>query len=253
MTHNNDENKKNIYLTVLSSDSFLPGVVILHESLKKHSSMGFIVLCQNTLSKETFTILSALNINYIIKDNDVLPDYIVNAPEYERQNKFGFWQNTFFKLKMFELNEYDKICYIDSDIVVAANIDNLFECQHMSAVADSDFYVKSTNSLNSGLLVFEPKRINTNEFVSTIEKIWKQGPWPYGDQDVISFNYKNWVNDKNLHLDVSYNACFSRLHKYKTKKIKVYHYANHYKPWDMKYGYLILFTHSLIHLRHKTC
>ena len=159
MTCENKENKKCVYLTVLSSDSFLPGVIILYESLKKHSSMEFIVLCQSSLSNETFAVLNRLNINHIVKNNDVLPEDIINASENERHNKFGFWQNTFFKLKMFELNEYDKICYLDSDMIVDANIDNLFDCRHMSAVADSDFYIKSTNSLNSGLLVFEPKKL----------------------------------------------------------------------------------------------
>lgn len=244
---------KETYLTVLSTPSYLQGVIILYSSLRKVSNKDFVVLCKKDLPDYVFRRLSDLNIPYIQKEDDVLPKYIAEATEQENVQKFGEWGSTFFKIKMFELTQYSKICYLDSDMIIAANVDNLFDCPHMSAVPDKDFYLKETDDFNSGTLVFVPEAGLVEKLMPVLEDMWENGPYPFGDQNVVSRLYPNWINENEKHLDVSYNAAVSRLHRYPSGiKPKILHYANHYKPWDMKYGYFIRICYCLLTFRFKT-
>ena len=133
---------RNTYLTVLSTPDYLNGVVILYISIRRVSDINFVVLCNEELPDYVFGTLSQLKIPYIVAKDDVLPECIEALPPEVRKMKFGDWEKTFFKLKMFELTQYDKICYLDSDMIVTENIDDLFDAPHMSAVPDSVFYQK---------------------------------------------------------------------------------------------------------------
>ena len=247
------EAKSDKNLTVLSSDAFLPGVVILYKSLTKYCTYPLVVLCSNELTPACFSTLKKLSINYIVHENDVLPSDIINAPEDERKEKFGDWQNTFFKLNMFQLEQYGKICYLDCDMIVHGNIDSLFDFPDFSAVPDSEFYNKETTALNSGVIVFCPRKVNMSIFRDNIYEMWENGYWPFGDQDIISRTYNKWFDDKKRHIPLKYNACVGRLHKYNNiGKICMYHYANHYKPWNMKHGYLVRIVHCIITFRWRT-
>lgn len=241
------------YLTVLSTKSYLQGVVILYMSLKRVSTKAFVVLCSEGLPEDVFNTLRKMKIPYIIAKDDVLPDYILDASEEERSFKFGDWGGTFFKMKMFELTQFDKICYLDADMIVMENIDELFDSPDMAAVPDRDFYQKETDDLNSGTLVFVPRANLRQQFLCLLEKMWNEGPYPFGDQNVVSRIYPNWIYENDKHLSIEYNAAVSRLHLYASDtKPKVLHYANHYKPWAMKYGYVARIGYCLLHRRFRT-
>lgn len=174
------------YLTVLSSESYLPGVVILRNSLLKHCSIGLTVLCTDDLDDKVFMALSRLGIPYVVMHDNVLPEAIKNAPQEERTRKFGEWERTFFKLRMFELIQFEKIVYLDSDMIVVGNIDELFDRPNMSAVPDSLFYCKESSDINSGTLVFVPREGFVEQIQSDILAQWNKGGYPFGDQEIIS-------------------------------------------------------------------
>lgn len=237
----------------MTTESYLKGVIILHISLKKHSSIPLTVLCCDNLPEYVFSTLRKLEINHIVLKDDILPDDIRNAPSAERSRKFGDWESTFFKIRMFELTDFEKIVYLDSDMIVADNIDALFDFPHMSAVPDSLFYIKTTDRLNSGTLVFVPNIEIRNASISALRTLWEKGPFPFGDQDVISSIFEDWDKHIEQHLPLEYNCAVSKLQDYALNtKPKVYHYANHYKPWDMKYGYLARIGYCCLKLRFKT-
>ena len=86
-----------------------------------------------------------------------------NTVKQDKNDKgiFSHWTNTFDKLLIFELIQFDKLVYLDSDMYIRKNIDELFERENMSAVIDrrigpiiSEDWIK----LTSGLMVIEPKK-----------------------------------------------------------------------------------------------
>lgn len=61
---------------------------------------------------------------------------------------------------MFELTEYDKVIYLDSDMVVKQSIKRLFDLPHLSAVPDGEQFTGLTDDrpgFNSGMIVFVPE------------------------------------------------------------------------------------------------
>ena len=124
-------NQKYAYTTVLSTDSYLPGVLALFESIKRTNSKvsDFVVIVNQGIKSETVNRL--LESGVTVK---TMPR--VNATQrIQSKNKlFPHWNNTFDKFNVFDLTDYDKVVYLDSDIYVSDNIDELFEKPNMSAV-----------------------------------------------------------------------------------------------------------------------
>lgn len=254
MISENERIDKRAFMTVLSSNSFLPGVIILHLSLQKYSRYPLVVLCSDDLSETCYSVLEKCGIAYFVQKNSILPGELLCAEENERKKKFGDWQNTFFKLNMFAATRFEKVCYLDCDMIVHGAIDSLFDYPDFSAVPDADFYQKKSDGLNSGLIVFEPKKTNLAAFQEVIMQLWDNGPWPFGDQDVLSAMQPDWCAGESRHIPVNYNACVGRLSIYDKGlgHIYIYHYANHWKPWDMKYGYVLRIARSIALLQWRT-
>jgi glycosyltransferase involved in cell wall biosynthesis len=260
-----DKINKYAYTTILSTDSYLPGILALFESIKKTNTKitDFVVLVNQEIKQETIKTLEKNGI--IVKR---MPK--VNVPqEIKSKNKlFPHWNNTFDKFNVFNLIDYDKVVYLDSDIYVAENIDELFQKPNMSAVVSGKSFPinKYWNELNSGVMVIEPKEgiredlINKmnemaerkftlkkphkvqekKKFFSNIsllklkDKICKrfQG---IGDQDVLE-EFFDWKNKSELHLDESFNV-FNNYSDYYKEKIgitpKCYHFIGEKKPWSL--------------------
>lgn len=256
--------KKYAFTTILSTDSYLPGVLALFESIKKTNTKvsDFVVIVNQEIKKET---INTLEKNGIIVKN--MPK--VNPPQsIKLKNKlFPHWNNTFDKFNIFDLTDYDKVVYLDSDIYVSENIDELFQKPNMSAVVAGKSFPgnKNWNELNSGVMVVEPKEGIKQKLINTMydmsqrnkkmrkpheqerkrlfsnisllrlkDKICKsvQG---IGDQDVLE-EFFDWKNKPELHLDERFNVFANYADFYKDKLGIIptcYHFIGAKKPWSL--------------------
>lgn len=255
--------KKYAYVTMLSTDSYLPGVLALFQSIKQTNTKieNFAVVVNEDIKKETKDRLEEKGYNVILKPKINIPDTIMS------KNKIlPYWNNTFDKFNIFDLVEYDKIVYLDSDIYVNKNIDELFDKSNMSAVTAGKSYPgnESWRELNSGVMVVEPKSGIREELIKKMKEMVKskkkikkfsslsnkrlfsnkkllelksrvikhmQG---IGDQDVIE-EYFEWKDNKDLHLDEKYNV-FANYSDYYAKKyindLSCIHFIDAKKPWN---------------------
>lgn len=254
--------KKYAYTTILSTDAYLPGVLALFDSIKKTNTnvSDFVVIVNQEIKKETIDRLKQNGI--IVK---TMPK--VNVPQaIKSKNKlFPHWNNTFDKFNVFDLTDYDKVVYLDSDIYVAENIDELFEKQNMSAVASGKSFPgnKYWDELNSGVMVIEPedgirqKLIDTMHDMSqrktTLKKPHRQEKKRFfsnisllkynickslqgiGDQDVLE-EFFDWKNKEELHLDEKFNV-FANYSDFYKEKLGItpacYHFIGAKKPWSL--------------------
>ena len=163
-------NQKYAYTTVLSTDSYLPGVLALFESIKRTNSKvsDFVVIVNQGIKSETVNRL--LESGVTVK---TMPR--VNATQrIQSKNKlFPHWNNTFDKFNVFDLTDYDKVVYLDSDIYVSDNIDELFEKPNMSAVVAGKSFPGNKNwqELNSGVMVIEPKEGIRQELINKMHEM----------------------------------------------------------------------------------
>ena len=186
------------YVCVLSTDNYLEGVLVLNENLKKiNSKYPLLCLINEKISERTRDILTFFGIKYKEIENI---QYSGNS-NFERYGNYGYnkdyLKNTFDKLNIFSLVEYEKLVYLDSDLLILENIDNLFDCPHLSCPKDLPFNI---TKYNSGVMVLEP---NMNDFLALKESAVKADSEErkITDQDIIN----EYFLDKIIPLDYGYN------------------------------------------------
>lgn len=228
------------YITVLSTEKYLKGALALAESLKNtRTKYPFTFLITYNISSQDEKKIRSHNIQIIKKKNIKLPETIKIKND---KGNFSHWTNTFDKLLLFELTEFDKLVYLDSDMYVRQNIDELFEKENMSATIDRRYgpsISKEWIKLTSGLMVIEPKENVLPDFFKIINQILDKKD-SLGDQDILQEYYPTWDLQEDLHLDIKYNFFFPHIDYYITYKnysledIKVVHFIYTNKPFFMK-------------------
>lgn len=215
---------KRAYATILSSDNFIKGVKAVYTGIRKYSKEDFLVFVNKEVSVPIRDSLVALGVTVI--EEAEIPIKEGTLTRMQREDR---WGKTLFKLVIFKNHGYDKLIYLDSDLLIRGNLDDLFEKPSISAVADADFFPDySRGGLNAGVMVVEPNEKLFEGLVNKIEAVADKYE-VFGDQDVINEYISDWKDSEILHLDVSYNTCF-----YDSEKVinpKVVHFILADKPW----------------------
>lgn len=220
------------YITYLANDSYLIGTLALYNSLlQSKNKYPLTVMVGKKVTSNSKQQLKKLGIKTILiptilpKNNNLLQN---------KRSGYSQWNNTFSKLYIFNLNQFDKIVFIDSDIFVKKNLDHLFDCPNLSAVVSGKSYPgnHSWNKLNSGLMVIVPEKATFNKLIHTLNSFKKNDT--LGDQDIINNYFDNWNRNECLHLPESYNviARFEPFFRYKNYPIYAIHFTGAKKPWQ---------------------
>ncbi len=250
--------EKNSYITVLSTENYLTGVLCLVESLRRTNTKYPInVLITDDISLKTEELLRNCDLGVIRKSKIDIPKSIKNKND---KGIFSHWTNTFDKLLIFELIQFDKLVYLDSDMYIRKNIDELFERENMSAVIDrrigpiiSEDWIK----LTSGLMVIEPKKdiiFNFKNIIANIEDKRES----IGDQDILQEYDTQWGKKEELHLDVKYNMFFPHIDyythcgNYTLDDIYIVHFIYNKKPFHISYEQIPQYF-DFIENRKKNC
>jgi glycogenin glucosyltransferase len=234
--------------------SYLPGVIVLCESLRQvKASYPLCVAVSSNIPDSVDELLREKGL-HIIR----LPPSM-DIPE-ELKKKSGHWGNTFDKIHLFSLENFEKLVYLDSDMMVLANIDELFDKPHMSAVAAGRTVNPNWERLNSGLMVIEPEPQLSEKIAATLGKairdLGSNGNESIGDQDLINAYYPDWPFSKMLHLDEGYNMFYWNMDIYvnehgyyfpeassrQSRLVRVVHFVGRHKPWMKWAGFRYFFN-----------
>lgn len=120
--------RHNAYATLITRDSYLPGVIILAYTLKRNVSIyPLVVFYTPNLPKDAKRVLEleAPKCNMILRECEHLlpPEGVKMTLIAER------FADTWTKLRVFELFEYDAVCYLDADMAVLDNMDVVFKVE----------------------------------------------------------------------------------------------------------------------------
>jgi glycogenin glucosyltransferase len=161
----------NCYVT-LASDEFIPGAICLIKSLRRFTETPFVVIDIgiNDIYKKRLVQLGAT----MLKVEPISSIHAKNQPWHTVPN---FANNCFNKLYLWNL-KYDKVIYLDSDMLVVKSIDHLFNIDYSFSACPSYVckfdklkheIVQSgwSNSLfNGGFLVIKPNEIVFQDLMS---------------------------------------------------------------------------------------
>lgn len=237
------------YVTVLSTDDYLPGVLALEESLRlSKSAYPLHVLVGSGVSEAVHDTLTQAGIPTIQAPPIDVPEEIRQANLTSDHHRH--WAGVFEKLLVFSLDRFHKLVLLDSDMIVIKNIDELFEKPHMSAViADIGPGREDSRALNAGLIVIEPAADLTDRLIAILpevfeeEKRWRRAagrPPSMGVQSVINTFWHDWIARPELRLDRKYNVITNNLDYFVrslgyrwsgSDGIRVLHFIGQVKPW----------------------
>lgn len=232
------------YVTVLSDNSYINGVVVLYRSLMNTGTKyPLYAIVTPDVNQENINTLEKLNIG-IIHRNQIIPPKmkLEDGKAGQLMDVYG-WHKAMVKLSIFGLTQFEKLVYLDSDIVVLKNIDELFDKPHMSAIKDfcgmEDIGPEDRN-LCSGTLVIEPDEYEYKNILRFVQNFDGQGELIH-DQWIIQEYYPVWKEMQNiLRLPVEY-GCWTTFYSeedlyYPKKDIKILHIIDR-KPWTQSKEY----------------
>lgn len=250
--------ERRVWLTLLGSENYLPGVLALARSMKRANSIYPLVVMMNKddISEETQNIIA--NEGCLIRFIERL------YPNSTTGLAFEYLYHTWKKLRAFELVDIcDKCVFIDADIILLQNIDELFELydtQYIAAVTTCVCNLKKTPTypkdwkpencpytdkqhshstahdntnktiFNSGLFLFRPNLTTFQQMVHALNT-WDLREFKFGDQDFLNKFYR----DTSIRIPYIYHGIKvlfkSHKHLWDLTKLKTIHYMLG-KPWD---------------------
>ena len=221
------------YVTVISTDDYLPGVLALAKNIRDTCRYPLLVITSNDLSKATYEKLKKHDIKFIQKEDINISTELLRATQNNAW--FSHWANSFLKLRIFDLTDYDKIVFIDCDMMLLESVDEVFEAPDMSATIGGQSYPGNEHlvDLNSGFIVIIPREGLSEQIAALIPEVAEKKV-VFGDQDVIQAYFTDWQKHSELLLPGGYNVWFSHYQFYLEHEfVKVVHFIGRKKPWMM--------------------
>lgn len=233
------------WITLLSTPNYLPGVAGLAASLQEvGTALPLVVALGAGMDRDIERTLARMpGVSKVLRLDGSA------SAGVKRNGEGHYWDRTFEKLEIFGLEEFSKLVYLDSDMLVLAPMDELFDAPHMAAVDAGRFVESGWIRLNSGLMVIVPDKALPQRiagcFDAAAREAAKAGRSALGDQDLINSYYADWPR-AGAHLDQGYNVFFEQLEAYlrsgqyalpdtrapgASHPIKIVHFTGPHKPW----------------------
>uniref|UniRef100_A0A0D6QSX0 Hexosyltransferase n=1 Tax=Araucaria cunninghamii TaxID=56994 RepID=A0A0D6QSX0_ARACU len=245
---------KRAYLTFLAgTGDYYKGVVGLAKGLRKaNSAYPLVVAMLPDVPEEHRDILRSQGCIC----RQIEPIY---PPENQVQFAMAYYVINYSKLRIWQFEEYSKMMYLDADIQVFDNIDNLFDMPDGYLYAVMDCFCEKTWShtpqyeigycqqcpdkvqwptelgsrpslyFNAGMFVFEPSKLT---FDTLIDTLMTTPPTPFAEQDFLNMFFQKMYKP----IPLIYNLVLAMLWRHpqnvELHKVKVVHYcAAGSKPW----------------------
>jgi len=217
------------YVTMATNDDTAKGAVVLGKSLRNvemSADVDLVVLATPHVSFHASNALKAVFDSVV--DVDV---YDCKDPTYNAQLKRPELGTTLTKIHCWNLKQYQKCVFMDASTMALQNIDDLFNLDEISAVADAGW----PDIFNTGVFVFKPSRETFDGLIKLAED---EGSYDGSDQGLLNSYFSNWgKEDIKKHLSFLYNLQATSSYTYSPafarfgKDTKVIHFTGENKPW----------------------
>ncbi|KAG6817756.1 hypothetical protein H0H87_004547 [Tephrocybe sp. NHM501043] len=221
------------FVTLISSDSYLPGALALAGALKDvHPSpvvlpeVDFQTVCLVTPETVDVSTIKLLRRAF---------DIVIGVETILQQNEAGLvllgrldLNTVLTKLHVFRLTQFSKIIFLDADILPIRPLSHLFTLPHeFSASPD----VGWPDIFNSGMMVLTP---GEDKFKELTELLHSKGSWDGGDQGLLN----EWRGNNWNRLSFTYNTTPTAAYTYAPayerfgSQISAIHFIGPNKPWN---------------------
>lgn len=244
----------NVWVTMLTNDDYVDGVIVLaHSLLRADSRYRLLVLLTSRVSDDVRDRLARLE-NCQLTDVDAIA-----PPPGKTGYAFPHFAESWTKLAIWKIERYRRLVWLDADMLVLRNMDELFDIQigarsiaataqclcNALRFANFPAYFSAENCpyhsrpghlrlFNAGLLVITPSTSMYNELIYALRGL-DLDQMHFAEQDLLN----QYFADRWHVLDYSYNATkgISQAHPemWDLSIIKNIHYVGK-KPWNCDMG-----------------
>lgn len=255
--------KNNLGIVFATDAGYVPYMAVSIQSIIDNSDPKYnydILIFDDGITDYQKEQLSSYNrTNFSIRFIDVKP--LLAALDSSLFKSRGIWSAaTFYRLFIPQLmSDYDKVLYLDCDVLVKDSLVDLFALDlgkaeagccydelhylgHSDRIRDIAEYVKIKDwkaYFNAGVILFNIKNINSKKFIDGFVKTLKRPYLPFLDQDVLNVLWEG----KYIPLDWSWNFQYYAVIEHPellsnpeiakaSQNRKIIHYITCNKPWN---------------------
>ncbi|KAJ5625541.1 hypothetical protein N7510_001850 [Penicillium lagena] len=214
-----------VYCTLLLSDHYLPGAMVLAHSLRDNGTKAKLValFTPNTLQTATVNELRTVY-DELVPVHSIANSTPANLWLMERPDLI----TTFTKIELWRLTQYRRIVYIDCDVVAMRAPDELLSLEADFAAAPD---VGWPDCFNSGLMVLRP---NLQDYYALKALADRGISFDGADQGLLNMHFRNWYRlSFTYNCTPSANYQYIPAYKHFQSTISLIHFIGAQKPWTL--------------------
>ncbi|OAL63446.1 glycosyl transferase family 8 protein [Trichophyton rubrum] len=213
-----------VYCTILLSDNYVPGAMVLAHSLRDNGTRGrlAVLVTPDTLQPG------------IIDELKTVYDDVIPIPRIENAYPGNLYLmdrpdliSTFSKIALWKQTQYDQVVYIDADVIALRAPDELLtlDVKTIAAVPDIGW----PDCFNTGVMVLRP---NLQDYYSLLAFAQRGISFDGADQGLLNMHFKSWDR-----LSFTYNCTpsghyqYVPAYRYFESTISLVHFIGPIKPW----------------------
>ncbi|KAF7901799.1 uncharacterized protein EAF01_007098 [Botrytis porri] len=217
---------EDVYATLLLTDTYLPGALVLAHSLRDAGTTKKIavLVTVDSVTAESMTELQR-NFDFVIPVDRVVNQSPANLDLMGRPDL----HSTFTKITLWKQTQFRRIVYMDADMVALRAPDELFALPNpFSAAPDIGW----PDIFNTGLMVLDP---NMGDYYA-LEAMANRGiSFDGADQGLLNMHFKNTYNRLSFTYNVTPSAHYQYLPAFQhfQSSISAAHFIGTDKPWKV--------------------
>lgn len=229
---------KHAFATLVTNEDYALGALALTRSLKLVNSQApLLVLAANQpqglveLEREGCLIIEVapLPCSESFQKRHSKEAQQSRSP-FTKGEKPGFHNplDNFCKLRLWELEQYERIVFLDADVLVVKNIDKLFAYPEFCAAPNLYHELSDMHRMNSGVFVAKPGRDTFSRMLETLDQ--PDVFWRRTDQSFLESFFEDWQGLPYIFNTLQY-VYFNLPELWHWPSIRVLHYQ-YEKPWQ---------------------
>ncbi len=228
------------YVTLVTNADYASAAVALVRSLKL-TGTGADIVVMHTGGVEPEALAECTALGAIARPVELLDtsadfnarhqrDRLHAAAPFTKGNKPAFHTplDNFAKLRLWEMEDYASVVFLDADTLVVRNIDRLFAYPEFSAAPNVYEGLADFHRLNSGVFTARPSRVTFARMMAQLDA--PDAFWRRTDQTFLETFFPQWHG-----LPVIFNMLqyvwFAMPELWDWKAVHVVHYQ-YEKPWE---------------------
>jgi len=231
----------NVYATLVTNADYALGALALARSLTAVNSVASLLVLTTATADADEGLAELEKAGAQIREVERMPVSAAFCERHSRENQHArspFTKGTkpvfhnpldnFCKLRLWQMEEFRRVVFLDADTLVVKNIDRLFGYPQFSAAPNLYESLTDMHRLNSGVFVAEPSTETFDHMLSVLDAA--DAYWPRTDQTFLERYFPHWHGLPWTFNTLQY-AFFNLPELWHWPSINVLHYQ-YEKPWQ---------------------